>query len=500
MTLRARFALSLLTIAVALLVPLALAVRSVQHVERELRGLRSSEFRASLALGQLREQLNELRTTDTRMFALRDEQSLTAMQRSTAAVQTLVTSLAGLQLRDEALALRRALNEITPNLREEYELARSGQWDAADSISENVVGPAINRALADVKDAELEISRSTAERVQQAEQSIDAAQLVSIVALVVALLFVIVVAVRLTQAVQQPVTELERGMAAVADGDFTQQLHLAATRPDEFGRLAASFESMARQLAELDKLKAEFVSIASHELKTPLNVIMGYLELLSEGIYGSVTEKQKEIIGLVQAQAHTVTRLAKQLLDVSRFEAGGGKLEPRPISLHKLLDDLEKAFHVLAVQRSVRFRVVRGDALPDDVVWDPDRVNEVLGNLLSNAFKFTERGGEVELTAESAHGSIHFEVRDTGAGIPAEQVPRVFDKFYQADNQRHSSRGGTGLGLAIAKGIVDAHGGTITVESTRGVGTTFNITMPIAVTSGRRTPLRETIAVAEAGV
>ncbi|HYD51604.1 MAG TPA: HAMP domain-containing sensor histidine kinase, partial [Gemmatimonadaceae bacterium] len=299
------------------------------------------------------------------------------------------------------------------------------------------------------------------------------------------------------RAVQQPVAELERGMAAVADGDFSQRLRIDPTRPDEFGRLASSFESMTRQLTELDKLKAEFVSIASHELKTPLNVIIGYLELLSEGVYGPVTEKQQEVIRVVQSQSMTVSRLAKQLLDVSRFEAGGGKLEPRTISLARLLDELEKAFHVLAVQKGVRFLVTHGEDLPSDVVWDADRVNEVLGNLLSNAFKFTERGGEVELRVEREQANIHFEVRDTGAGIPAEQLPRVFDKFYQADNQRHSSRGGTGLGLAIAKGIVEAHGGAIRVESTRGVGTTFQITMPIAITTGRRTPLRESPTVAE---
>jgi signal transduction histidine kinase len=316
--------------------------------------------------------------------------------------------------------------------------------------------------------------------------------------LAIALVFAAVVAVRLTRAVQQPVAELERGMAAVADGDFSQRINLDVSRPDEFGRLAASFDSMTRQLTELDKLKAEFVSIASHELKTPLNVIIGYLELLCEGVYGPITEKQREVIHVVQAQSHNVARLAKQLLDVSRFEAGGDKLEPRSISLSRLLDDLEKAFHVLAVQKGVRFLVTHGDGLPNDVVWDADRVNEVLGNLLSNAFKFTERGGEVELRVSREATDIHLEVRDTGAGIPAEQLPRVFDKFYQADNQRHSSRGGTGLGLAIAKGIVEAHGGTIRVESARGVGTSFQITMPIAVVAGRRTPLREPTTVAEA--
>jgi signal transduction histidine kinase len=118
------------------------------------------------------------------------------------------------------------------------------------------------------------------------------------------------------------------------------------------------------------------------------------------------------------------------------------------------------------------------------VRWDPDRVSEVLGNLLSNAFKFTERGGTVELLAGSSEDAVQFIVRDTGVGIPPQQLQHVFEKFYQADNQDAASHGGTGLGLAIARQIVQAHGGTISVESTVSLGTTFQIVLPIR--SGQR--------------
>lgn len=500
MTLRARFALSLLTIAIALLVPLFLAVWSASRVEEQLREMSRGDLRASIVLGQLREALSELTTKDVQLFALRDAPSMASMRATADSVDRLANALDSLDLRNEAYDLRKALGDIRPGIAKEFDYARNGQWDQADSISSSVVTPAIHGAVASVRSAESDLSRSARERVAQAQQDIRASQFISVVALGVALVLVIVVAVRLTRAVEQPVTELERGMASVAEGDLETRLRINRSRSDEFGRLATGFESMTRQLAELDKLKAEFVSIASHELKTPINVIIGYLELLSENVYGDVSHKQREIVRVVQAQAHTLARLAKQLLDVSRFEAGGGKIEPRPISLPKLLDELEQAFHVLAVQRGVRFVVHRGHGIPSEVVWDPDRMNEVIGNLLSNAFKFTGRGGEVELRVARADDGVQIAVRDTGAGIPAEQLPRVFEKFYQADNQRHASRTGTGLGLAIAKGIVEAHGGTIGVESTRGVGTTFEITLPIAVLLGRRTPLRETPAVAEAGV
>jgi signal transduction histidine kinase len=238
---------------------------------------------------------------------------------------------------------------------------------------------------------------------------------------------------------------------------------------------------MTRQLAELDKLKAEFVSVASHELKTPINVMIGYLQLLEDGIYGPLTQQQLDVHKTVAVQAQTLSRLVKQLLDVSRFDAGGGRLEPRAIRLDELLGELERAFHVLAVQREIEFRVQRRFGLPDEVYWDLDRMNEVLGNLLANAFKFTPHGGVVELTAQPLDSSVGLIVHDTGAGIPPEQLPRIFEKFYQADNQDAARTAGTGLGLAIAKQIVDAHGGTISCESTVGVGTTITIKMPARV-------------------
>ncbi len=224
---------------------------------------------------------------------------------------------------------------------------------------------------------------------------------------------------------------------------------------------------MTEQLEELDKLKAEFVSVASHELKTPINVVLGYVQLLAEGLYGPVAPKQQEVLRTVETQMQALARLVKQLLDVSRFEAGGGKLEPRPFGLNEFLNDLEQAFAILAVQRGIRFSVTRDEGLPAHVTWDHDRMSEVLGNLLSNAFKFTERGGEVELSVEPVKDGVRMGVRDTGAGIPQEQVPHIFDKFFQASNQPARSMG-SGLGLAIAKEIVDAHRGHIQCESTPG--------------------------------
>jgi signal transduction histidine kinase len=275
-------------------------------------------------------------------------------------------------------------------------------------------------------------------------------------------------------------------MRAVAGGHLTHKLAIPSDRKDEFGRLSASYDSMVHQLAELDKLKAEFISVASHELKTPINVILGYVELLEEGIYGKLSDSQRDVCNTIAGQANNLTRLVRRLLDVSRFEAGGGKLECRQFKLRRLLDTLESSFNVLALQRGVDFRITLTEDLPEEVRWDEDRMNEVFGNLLSNAFKFTPRDGRVELAAQRQGDQIVIRVSDTGAGIPTEQLPHVFQKFFQADNQSKAAAKGTGLGLAIAKEIVGAHQGTIQVESQVGHGTTFTITMPTK-TDTRRT-------------
>jgi signal transduction histidine kinase len=291
-------------------------------------------------------------------------------------------------------------------------------------------------------------------------------------------LLALVVGVALWRAISRPVTALEVGMEEVSGGNFRYRLPVSVDRRDEFGQLARSFQSMQVQLAQLDRLKAEFISVASHELKTPVNVILGYLQLLDEGVYGPIGSRQQEVLHTIDSQTRNLARLVHQLLDVSRFEAGGGKLDIRPTFLQDFFEEMEETFRVLALQRQVEFRIARSGSLPDQVVWDPDRINEVLGNILSNAFKFTPRGGTVELSVEGASSEVRISVRDTGAGIPPEQIPRVFEKFYQADNQRAATQEGTGLGLAIARQIVVAHGGRIAVESEVGVGTIFSIILP----------------------
>lgn len=481
MTLRSRLAIGFTSIAIILVIPLLIAVQSLDRLHEEARALQSEEFGGSLLLGSLRDALFDLRRMETRLLFVHDAASSRAIAGQIDRVRTLTDSLDQYELSEAASGVRRAVAEIAKSGPDEFNAALSGRDVIADSISARHLVPALDSADAGVRVAEVALRKRTSERIEQSARTLRKTQTAAIVGLVLALVVAAAIAFWLMRFVTKPVLALEEGMRAVADGQLTHKLRYDTTKEHEFGRLARSFDDMARQLAELDKLKAEFVSVASHELKTPINVVIGYLQLLDEGIYGDMTAKQKEVLRTVEAQTKQLQRLTQQLLDVSRFEAGGGRIEPRSVDLPKMLEELERAFDVLAMQRGVTLVIDRADDLPTEVFWDKDRINEVLGNLLANAFKFTNQGGEVRLTVESAGDFVVMKVRDTGAGIPPEQVSRIFEKFYQADNQGAASAVGTGLGLAIVKGIVEAHAGRIRCDSTVGVGTTFTIELPKVV-------------------
>ncbi|MDO8500405.1 MAG: HAMP domain-containing sensor histidine kinase [Gemmatimonadaceae bacterium] len=497
MKLRTRLGLGIVSITVILLVPLILALRSLDAVHEQTRLLRDREFAASLLLGGFRELADDVKRSEDALILVAEPASLERMRKQIDLLATRAGSLTQFMPRQSSTDLSNAILALRASTEAEWQAAASGAVNTADDISAQRTRPALLTIDRVIARTEARLRDETYERVEEAASMTVDAQRTAAGSLAIALLIATLIAIWLTRSISHPVFELDKGMQAVADGDFTQRLPAMEKRTDEFGRLANSYHGMTAQLAELDKLKAEFVSVASHELKTPINVIVGYLELLQENIYGELNPKQREICGTLGKQAHTLTRLVKRLLDISRFEAGGGKLERRQVDLDRFLHSFETSFQVLALQREISFRVVRGGDLPSHVLWDEDRINEVLGNLLSNAFKFTDRGGTVELGVEGSENEVSITIRDTGVGIAAEQLPHIFEKFFQASNQAYAAAKGTGLGLAIAREIVEAHGGTIKVESTLGMGTIFSIILPVRAAITRRTPFRRTPVVEE---
>ena len=246
--------------------------------------------------------------------------------------------------------------------------------------------------------------------------------------------------------------------------------------------ILAMNDALARtnaQLRELDQMKDAFLSMVTHELRTPLTVISGITEMLETGIYGELTGEQAEHIRQIGAQAARLRHLVNDLLDLSKIEAGMMKLHPEVVSPRSMGEEVIEQLIAYAAQSGVILRNQVRSNLPD-VFCDVRRIEHVLINLISNAIKFTPHGGQVTITAAPIDHLVQFCVADTGSGIPAEALPRVFDKFFQVHTSTETGIKGTGLGLAIVKHIVELHGGEVSCRSEIGQGSRFFFTLPIA--------------------
>ncbi len=235
----------------------------------------------------------------------------------------------------------------------------------------------------------------------------------------------------------------------------------------------------SERIQEVDKMKDEFVSMITHELKTPLVPVQGYCELLLKGTYGTITEKQKAKIRIIYDNSTRLLELIQDLLDINKLELGKMKLDMIDTSAGVLVEECIKALMPAAKEKSVMLVNIAGQGDGLRLRCDPNRVLEVLDNIVSNAIKFVpENKGLIEIGARRDNGSVLFSVRDNGIGIPREKQQNLFKKFYQIDTSLRRPTGGSGLGLAISKGIVEAHGGKIWLESEEGRGATFYFELP----------------------
>jgi two-component system phosphate regulon sensor histidine kinase PhoR len=228
------------------------------------------------------------------------------------------------------------------------------------------------------------------------------------------------------------------------------------------------------RLRRLETVRRDFISNLSHELRTPLASLKALTETLQDGALDD-PPAARQFIGQIQVEVDALTQMVTELLELSRIESGRLSLDLQPVAPFDLLDSACRRMQLQAERAGLTLRVECTQDLPK-IKIDSQRVEQLLVNLIHNAVKFTHAGGEVVLGAETGIGEVRFAVRDTGIGIPAEDVPRIFERFYRVDKSRTGS--GTGLGLSIAKHIVEAHGGRIWAESIEGMGSTFYFTIP----------------------
>ena len=277
----------------------------------------------------------------------------------------------------------------------------------------------------------------------------------------------------LSRRILRPVETLTAAARRMEKGDLSQRVE--AQSSDEIGELARAFNAMADGLNRLEELRRNMVSDVAHELRTPLSNIRGYLEAVRDG----VVEPKPEVIDSLYEEAMLLNRLVDDLQELALAEAGQLTLERQLVAPAGLANRAVEAARGQASASGIALRTDLPERLPL-VNVDPQRIGQVLGNLLSNALTHTPSGVEVVVTARADGSEVQLSVSDTGEGVRPEHLPYIFERFYRADRSRSRTTGGTGLGLAIAKQLVEAHGGRIEVESEVGQGTRFTFTLPVA--------------------
>jgi signal transduction histidine kinase len=276
-------------------------------------------------------------------------------------------------------------------------------------------------------------------------------------------------------------TLLSRAAEQIAQGQLTARVPTQGR--DELGDLARTFNDMAAQLEqmeqerrELDRLRRDLVAWIGHDLRTPLASVRVIVEALADGMVED-PETVARYLHTAQSQIQSLSALLDDLVEMALIDAGGLRLDRHPNSICDLISDTLEAFSAVAERQGV---TLEGSAPPeaDPVVMDVGKIGRVLNNLLENALRHTPQGGTVRVTASPHQHEVQVEVQDSGDGIPAADLPHVFERFYRGEKSRSRATGGSGLGLAIASGIVEAHGGQIGVESALHQGTRVWFTLP----------------------
>jgi len=274
----------------------------------------------------------------------------------------------------------------------------------------------------------------------------------------------------LTRRALGPLSELEAATGKISAGDLAVRVPVHAH--DEVGALASRFNTMASALQEQESLRQRMMNDIAHELRTPLTIMQGQLEALQDGVFPLDAANLEP----VHEQTLLLNRLVGDLRDLALAEAGQIRLAMASVDISAVSRRVASRFLTQAQSQGIALQVHAGDAPP--VRGDAQRLEQVLGNLLSNALRHTPQGGSITIEVTSPPGALRIAVHDTGEGIPAEDLPHVFERFYRGDRSRQRGSGQSGLGLAIARELVRAHGGEISAHSFPGQGTTITIELP----------------------
>jgi signal transduction histidine kinase len=472
---RVRLGISFAILIGLFLVPVQYAGARLNDLRELAVERRSQHAAATLALGDLRAGLADFDSQQRAYLATLDTRLSHPVQATLRDLMTQRERLAAAGFRDVTEGLGSDLDSLAASSHGIDGLIRAGAVEEAtrvfrtlDTLQTHVVAELARVAAA--------VDRESAADFARAERMSATAATTTVLTTLAAVLLALVVGLWTTRVLTRPLDSLSSAAARVADGAFEEPEERPYDRRDEIGALSRSFRSMTLHLAELDRMKGEFMSVASHELKTPINVIHGYTELLAETLDGDLTDRQRDILHAMVDQTDAMARLVNRLLEIGRLEAGTYGMAVEAIPVEDFVAGLARAFDPLADEAQVRLQTEIDASAPPIIRADPDMLrDEVLGNLLSNALRFTPAGGEVRVRVWKEAGDVVFEVADTGPGIPSRQRPHIFDKYYKGGRTRLV---GAGLGLAVAKEVIEAHGGRIELVPEVQEGATFRVYLP----------------------
>ena len=492
MTVAGRIATGFGLLMVLLLGVLAYDLAHVRQLAAASRNLSEINFRATMTALEITRLLNQLDEFTRKFIVTRDPAYAARLDELRDALERNLEALQSLELSES----ERATSDRLLELWAEYLEAAAFQPMLAGAPD-----PQIEEELRELFEQRLGLLIGQAARVLEASQmavhqSVDEslaasrkARGISWTGVALAISLSLPILWLTIRSIREPLRRLTEGTQAVADGEFVYQLD--ASRRDEFSELAESFNRMVRRLGEFDRMKQDFVSQVSHELKTPIVAMQETNSLLLEGIPGNLNEKQQRLLQLNQQSGQRLSAMISKLLDLARLEAGAVGYDFHSHDLVGLVRKVVTEFEARERQPAPPIEV-ESVAEPVLVRCDEHRLFQVIENLIDNAVKYSPADGTVNLrVAESlATGDSGLEplervalveVRDSGPGVPDEFKESIFGKFHQVHPGPQGNGGGVGLGLAICREIVEAHGGRVWVSDNRGSGSVFSFHLPLAV-------------------
>lgn len=493
MSLRYRFLLSLLAVLALLAIPALYAVTRVSMLRDVVLELRGEAAQSALAVGRLDAALVSLDRSQRVYVATTDPDAAAAIHVAFAEIAATVATLRGAGHEDDLEESGFQLFELRESATRIEELIQQGLAQEATAYLKGTAVPLVERSRAAVPGIARTIDLKTAERVSLAQRSAVASSTATTAAVLVGVALAFSLAIASARVLTGPLGRLRRAMAIVADGRFETTFDLPYHRRDEVGDLSRSFRTMTLRLTELDRLKSEFVGAVSHDLKTPVAVVTGYADLLEEELSGRLTAREHSLLRSLTEQTRSLQRRIDQLMEISRLETGRLRLGLEEVELRHFAGELEREFQPAVLSRRLTLQLTVHENAPRVIVADPDVLrSEIVGNILRNALEFTPAGGNITVAFRADGQRLSIEIADSGPGIPQEELPRIFDRYYQ---HRDGSSPRAGLGLSIARAGVENHGGRIEVQSRPGRGTRFRITLPIRSVSTALVEQRPELAV-----